>query len=96
MEGESGAVDLTRVIAVPRGAGLEVSPEVGASGARPGSACALESGTRLRYDAGYGAPWMDACEVPVRVAGAQEWTYLSLPVTIRAAATASRSCARAR
>ncbi|WOQ69325.1 Ig-like domain-containing protein [Microbacterium limosum] len=86
MEGESGAVDLTRVIAVPRGAGLEVSEAVSASGARPGSACALESGTRLRYDAGYGAPWMDACEVPVRVGGAQEWTYLSLPVTIRAAA----------
>ena len=38
--------------------------------ARARPSCAVESGTVVRYDAGAGAPWVDACQVPVRLAGA--------------------------
>ena len=39
--------------------------------------CAVESGTVVRYDSGAGAPWVDACQVPVRHRGAGR---LDLPV----------------
>ena len=31
-----------------------------------------------------GAPWVDACQVPVRIAGQDDWTYLSVPIIVRA------------
>ena len=55
-----------------------------ASGARKDATCVVASGTVVRYDAGAGAPWVDACQVPVRLAGQDEWTYLSVPILVRA------------
>ena len=68
-----------------RGGALSRSAtDVRASGARSGAACTLESGTLVRYDSGAGAPWVDACQVPVRIAGQDDWTYLSVPIHVRA------------
>ena len=53
----------------------------------------VESGTVVRYDSGAGAPWVDACQVPVRIAGQDR---LDLPLgadpgaRARSAAGASR------
>jgi hypothetical protein len=38
----------------------------------------------VRYDAGAGAPWVDACQVPVRLVGQEDWTYLSVPISVNA------------
>lgn len=83
---ELGSVvfDMAALVALPRGVELEVGGEMRASGARPQSACAPDGGTRVRYTAGAGAPWTDACQVPVRRVGAEEWTYLSVPVLVTA------------
>ncbi|MET0448754.1 MAG: Ig-like domain-containing protein, partial [Aeromicrobium sp.] len=81
---ESVTFDMAGLVALPRGAALEVGSDVRASGARPDSTCVVESGTRLRYTSGPGAPWTDACQVPVRLAGTEDWTYLSVPVLITA------------
>ena len=53
-----------------------------ASGARGEAVCAVESGAVVRYDAGAGAPWVDACQVPVRLSGDEEWTFLSVPIIV--------------
>lgn len=81
---ESVAFDMAAIVAAPRGSTLEVGPDVRASGARPQATCAVESGTTVRYDSGSGAPWTDACQVPVRISGQDEWTYLSVPIIINA------------
>ncbi|MGC5224343.1 Ig-like domain-containing protein [Micromonospora sp. DT81.3] len=83
-EGESIAFDLDDLVAVPAGESLEVGPEVAASGARSEAVCAADGGTAVRYDAGLGAPYTDACTVPVRIEGQDDWTYLSVPVRVRA------------
>ncbi|MBU4464452.1 MAG: cadherin-like domain-containing protein, partial [Actinobacteria bacterium] len=72
------------LVGVPRGATIEVGDDVRPSGARTGAACVRESGTTIRYDAGAGAPWQDACIVPVRITGREDWTYLSVPVRVQA------------
>ena len=79
---ESTTFDLARLVARPRGSDVEVGTEVRASGARAEGACTVESGTVVRYDAGAGAPWVDACQVPVRLAGQDDWTYLSVPIIV--------------
>ncbi|HEX5728086.1 Ig-like domain-containing protein, partial [Microbacterium sp.] len=81
---ESVTFDMATLVAAPRGATLEVSEEVRPSGARSEASCTVESGTLVRYDAGAGAPWADACQVPVRLVGQTEWTYLSVPIVIQA------------
>ncbi|HWI31946.1 MAG TPA: Ig-like domain-containing protein [Microbacterium sp.] len=83
-EGESVTFDLAGLVPVPRGRTLEVGDDVASSGARDAAVCAPVSGTQVRYDAGLGSPWTDACTVPVRVDGQEEWTYLSVPIRIRA------------
>src|SRR5690606_22820542 len=83
-ERESVEFDMRELVAVPAGATLEVGEEVAASGARPGAACTRVAATVVRYDAAEGAPWADACIVPVRVAGQEAWTHLSVPVRITA------------
>ncbi|GAA3633515.1 Ig-like domain-containing protein [Microbacterium awajiense] len=80
---ESVSFDMAALVAKPRGSVLEVGDDVRTSGARADASCTLESGTTVRYDAGPGAPWADACVVPVRVTGQDEWTYLSVPVHVR-------------
>ncbi|WP_239066240.1 Ig-like domain-containing protein [Microbacterium hibisci] len=81
-EQESTTFDMADLVARPKGARLEVGAEVKASGARPEAVCAVESGPTVRYDAGTGAPWVDACQVPVRLDGKTDWTYLSVPITV--------------
>ncbi|MGP3535881.1 Ig-like domain-containing protein [Microbacterium sp. RD1] len=79
---ESVSFDMTDLVAMRRGSQIEIGEGVKPSGARPEAACAVESGTTLRYDAGAGAPWTDACQVPVRLAGTEEWTTLSVPIAV--------------
>ena len=78
----SVAFDMSDLVVRPRGAAVEVGDGVKASGARQGAACVRETGTTVRYDAGAGAPWADACQIPVRLAGQTEWTYLSVPIRV--------------
>lgn len=85
-EGRSKTFDVARLVPVPGGTRLQVSPEVVASGARPQGSCELESGTTVKYVAGLAAPWADACYVPVRLAGTQEWTVLAIPIRVLAVA----------
>ena len=83
-ERESVSFDMAKLVSIPTGAVLEVGDKVAASKAREQATCALESGTKVRYVAGEGAPWTDACVVPVRLAGQQDWTYLSVPIAVTA------------
>jgi hypothetical protein len=82
--------DMASLVGLPPGARLEVGTDVATSGARKGAVCARGTGTTIRYDAGQGAPWADACIVPVRTTGdgvaRHDWTYLSVPIRIRALA----------
>ena len=78
----SVAFDMSDLVVRPRGAAVEVGDGVKASGAREDAACVREAGAVVRYDAGAGAPWVDACQVPVRLAGQTEWTYLSVPIRV--------------
>ncbi|MFG6503209.1 Ig-like domain-containing protein [Microbacterium sp. P05] len=81
---ESVSFDMADLVVLPRNATLEAGGDVRTSGSRAGALCTIESGTRIRYDAGAGAPWSDACQVPVRIAGTEEWTSLAVPVLITA------------
>ncbi len=85
-EGRSKTFDVARLVPIPGGTRLQVSPDVAASGARPQGSCELESGTTVRYVAGLAAPWADACYVPVRLAGTQEWTVVAVPIRVLAVA----------
>ena len=83
--GEGSQVDaaLEALVDVPRGRTLDVdAARVHASGARAAATCTVTSGTTIRYTAGEGAPWTDACLVPVRLVGTTAWTVLSVPVTV--------------
>lgn len=79
---ESVSFDMSDLVAKPRGSRIEVGDAVRASGAREDSTCVVESGTTVRYDSGPGAPWVDSCQVPVRLAGQDDWTFLSVPITV--------------
>ena len=75
--------DVASLVAVPRGRSLEIGgPDVRAAGARPAATCAATTGTGIRYTAGAGAPWTDACLVPVRLVGGDAWTVLAIPVAV--------------
>ncbi|MFV9424411.1 Ig-like domain-containing protein [Microbacterium sp. S1037] len=73
--------DMASLVALPRRATLEVGSEATTTGARAEARCTV-SGSRVTYEAGTGSPWADACIVPVRIAGTQEWTLLSVPIGI--------------
>lgn len=81
-ENAQADVDVSTLVAVPRGRTLEMSDEVRASGARAAATCTVVSGTTLRYTAGADAPWTDACLVPVRLSGQSTWTVLSIAVVV--------------
>ena len=81
---QSVTFDMADLVAKPRGSRIEVGTDVRASGARADAKCVVESGTVVRYDSGAGAPWVDACQVPVRIEGQTDWTYLSVPILVRA------------
>lgn len=80
---ESTTFDMAALVARPRGASIEVGADVRSSGARDEGRCTVDAGTVIRYDAGAGAPWVDACQVPVRLLGQEDWTYLSVAVIVR-------------
>ncbi|MDQ1176816.1 Ig-like domain-containing protein [Microbacterium sp. SORGH_AS_0421] len=73
--------DMANLVALPRRATLEVGTDVSATGVRAEGRCSV-SGTTVRYDAGAGSPYTDACQVPVRIAGTEEWTVVSVPIGI--------------
>ncbi|MCJ1706323.1 Ig-like domain-containing protein [Microbacterium sp. VKM Ac-2923] len=77
----SVSFDMASLVALPRRATLEVGAEVTPTGVRPEARCSL-AGSVVTYDAGNGSPWTDACRVPVRVAGSEEWTVLSVPIGV--------------
>lgn len=81
---ESVSFDMAELVAKPRGSRIEVGTDVRVSGARAQAACVVESGTTVRYDSGPGAPWADSCQVPVRLTGQDDWTYLSVPIIVNA------------
>ncbi|MFS0734058.1 Ig-like domain-containing protein [Microbacterium sp. 1P10UB] len=81
-ETESVAFDMASLVAVPRGRTLEVGAEVRASGARAEATCVPDGGTSVRYASGSQSPWVDACQVPVRLDGQDEFTYVSVPITV--------------
>ena len=81
---ESVTFDMGELVAKPRGSRIEVGTDVRVSGARSEAACAVGSGTTVRYDSGPGAPWADSCQVPVRLVGQDDWTYLAVPIVVRA------------
>jgi hypothetical protein len=82
---ESVTFDMASLVARPAGSVVEVSGEaLRPSGARSEASCSLESGTTVRYTAGAGAPWVDSCQVPVRLAGQDDWTVLSVPLVVLA------------
>lgn len=80
-EGEAETADIADLVARPRGSELEVG-DVRASGARAAGVCERVRGTTVRYTAGEGAPWTDACVVSVRLAGQSGWTVLPVPVSV--------------
>ncbi|MBA8816911.1 hypothetical protein FHX48_002004 [Microbacterium halimionae] len=82
---ESVSFDMTDLVAVPAQQEIEVGKDIAASGARAEASCQADGGTSVRYDAGAGGPWTDACQVAVRLVGQEEWTYLSVPITVIAA-----------
>lgn len=79
---ESVSFDMADLVAAPRNSVVEVGNDIRASGARADAACTVESGAVVRYESGAGAPWVDACRVPVRLEGQDDWTYLSVPITV--------------
>ncbi|MFT4052157.1 MAG: Ig-like domain-containing protein [Microbacterium sp.] len=80
-EGDQADADVASLVALPPGGTLEVG-DVRAAGAREAATCAATGGTGIRYAAGEGAPWTDACLVSVRLGGSSTWTVLSIPVTV--------------
>lgn len=73
--------DMTALVAIPRRTMLEVGPEVTTTGVRADGRCSV-TGTVVRYDAGAGSPWTDACQVSVRIAGTEDWTLVSVPIGV--------------
>ncbi len=82
-EAESVAFDMAPLVAIPTGKTLEIGrSDVVASGQRAGGVCRADSATRIVYEAGEGQPWLDSCVVPVRLAGAEDYTHLVVPIEI--------------
>lgn len=82
-EGQQADADVATLVALPRGRTLEIDADgVRASGARAAAGCAAAAGTGIRYSAGDGAPWADACIVPVRLVGTSTWSVLTIPVQV--------------
>lgn len=85
-ENEAIDVDLAAIIAVPRGAELDIASSATTGGARSGATCELTGATTLRYSAGAGAPWTDTCAIQARLVGGEDWTVLTIRFLIEAEA----------
>ncbi len=76
-------IDVAAMLALPAGTRIEVDADaVEAGGVRAQGRCRALAGTRVRYEAGEGAPYADTCRVAVRLAGQEAWTVVPLPITI--------------
>ncbi len=85
VENEYVDFDLADGVIIPDGQSLVLDRDgVRAGGSRPSARCEVVSGTVIRYTAGRGAPWRDACIVPARLQVQDEFTVLTLPVTVEA------------
>lgn len=73
--------DMRDLVGIPRGRALEVGA-VSPSGSRAEAQCSVAGGTSVRYDAGYGAPWVDTCHVAVRLVGTDAWAVLAVPIRV--------------
>ncbi|MBK0421665.1 hypothetical protein JD292_06215 [Leucobacter sp. CSA2] len=65
--------------------GPEDSVELGSgpfSVSRANARCDAAGATTLRYAAGKDAPWVDTCQMEVRLNGQKAWTALAVPVAI--------------
>lgn len=81
-EGDSVTVNLLEAIADPTGEGLQFdAAAVKTSGARAAARCSISDNT-LTYDAGEGAPWRDACTIPVKTPQRDTFTFLNLAITV--------------
>ena len=85
-ERESVTWDMASLVSVPRGSTLEVGTTVSSTKARKAGVCERRGGDAGAVRRRRGAPWTDACVVPVRLAGTKNWTYLSVPVAVTAIA----------
>lgn len=85
-ENDAVEVDLAEIIAVPRGADLEISSVARAGGARSAATCEIAGARMLRYTAGPGAPWTDTCAIQARLVGGEDWTVLTVRFAIEAEA----------
>ena len=83
-ERESISFDMNTLIAVPRGAEVEFNSKIPTWGSRAEASCSLGNAGTVTYSAGEGAPWTDACQVPVRLVGQEDWTVLSVPIRVTA------------
>jgi len=81
-EGRSVEWDMADAVVRPADARIELGPRAVAGGARAQASCEIRSGTTVRYTAGAGAPWTDSCTVPVRLVGAEDYTYLTVQVRV--------------
>jgi hypothetical protein len=75
--------DMNALVSIPEGEVLEVDPAgVRTSGTRAAATCVAASATLITYTAGKGAPWVDSCTVPVRLAGQESYTQLVVAITV--------------
>jgi hypothetical protein len=81
-EGGSSHVTLSDIVISPPDTALNAQSGKTQSRARKGSTCTIEAGV-LTYSASDGPPWIDACIVPVRIVGQQEYTMIAVPVQIQ-------------
>ncbi|WP_062389193.1 Ig-like domain-containing protein [Demequina iriomotensis] len=82
-EDSTATVDVRPLLAAPEGTAIEVdAAQVAAGGAREAGRCVSAGDTRVRYEAGRGAPYTDTCLVAVRLVDQDAWTMLPVPVTV--------------
>ncbi|TBN57859.1 hypothetical protein EYE40_10910 [Glaciihabitans arcticus] len=76
--------DLDRLMAIPRDETLVVAPKakITTTGARAEATCTLVSGTKVRYDAGKGEPWVDSCTVSVKLQGQKSYSDVLVPIAV--------------
>lgn len=82
-EDSEKVANLGELIAVPDGKTLEIdASSVHSAGVRAEGACAAAGGTSIRYTAGKGSPFTDTCLVNAKLTDGEEWTLVTVPVTV--------------
>ena len=75
--------DLNKLMAIPRDETLVIQGEkFTTAGARTEATCTLVSGTKVRYDAGKGEPWTDACTISVKLQGQKKFSDVLVPIAV--------------